>query len=98
MEDWAKRLLEVLVGHEEPLEVADLRRMVDVPGNDDTLLFRAIAKISRSLEKSGYMLVIEERACLKCNRDSYFTGENVLTCSYCKEDLVPPPKFCINPR
>ena len=98
MEDWKMGLKEVLISFDVPIEIADLRRIVSVPGDDVTLLFREIANIAKSLVGTRYVLVVEETACLNCNRTNRFSGQRVFECRHCKDGFVPPPKFCINPR
>ncbi|MFW9848701.1 MAG: hypothetical protein ACFFF4_06150 [Candidatus Thorarchaeota archaeon] len=104
MDDWMKRLIDVLIGFDQPIELADLRRLLgphpDAPVGDpdDKFLFDAINKIRSQTTDAGLTLVVEDGYCVSCGRTNYFSPSFSYTCEYCNKKTVTPPKFCLNRR
>jgi predicted Zn-ribbon and HTH transcriptional regulator len=96
-EDWRKKLKEVLMRFDFPIGIDDVRRLVDVPGDDMPLLYEEIARITKSLAGTPYTLVVEEGKCSSCFRSVGFSRKMIIQCPSCG-GYVSPPKVCINPR
>ena len=96
--DWLKTLIDLLTACDHPIDLIDIKRVVDIPvyDPDDEFLFDAIYKISLRVEETGVKLVVEEGRCLSCDRMNYFSSDFSYTCRHCNERTVTPPKFCIN--
>jgi predicted Zn-ribbon and HTH transcriptional regulator len=96
--EWLKTLINLLTNVNYPIDLADIKRVVEIPMNDpdDEFLFDAIYKIGQRVEEAGMELVIEEGHCVSCGRTNYFSSGFSYTCTHCNQKTVTPPKFCIN--
>ena len=96
--EWLKTLITALTNFNQPIHLADIKRIVEIPvyDPDDEFLFDAIYKISQRVEEARMELVIEEGHCVSCGRTNYFSSDFSYICKHCNQKTVTPPKFCIN--
>jgi len=63
MEDWRKKLKDLLISYDFPIEIADIRRILGVSVDEILQIFEELVRITKSLTGTPYALVVEEGKC-----------------------------------